>query len=93
MHTHCHKVEAWSGIKHVLAVAAVPAAGWDPSILRMKQLNDQDIGPILEEETGQRPEWKDIATHSPTYKSYWTQLKSIAVRNGILQRHWESADG
>jgi hypothetical protein len=53
-----------------------------------------DIGTILEEaETGQRPEWKDIADRSPTYKSYWAQWKSLAVRNGILECHSESADG
>jgi hypothetical protein len=59
-----------------------------------EQLDDPDIEPILQEiETGQRPEWKDIATHSPTYKSYWVQWKSLAVRNGIFERNWESANG
>jgi hypothetical protein len=24
------------------------------------------------------------------YKGYWAQWKSIAVRNGILEHHWES---
>jgi hypothetical protein len=32
----------------------------------MEQLNDQDIGPILEEiEIRQHPEWKDISDRSP----------------------------
>jgi hypothetical protein len=62
--------------------------------LRADQLNNPDIGPILREvETGRRPEWKDIADQSPTYKSYWAQWKSLAVRNGVLERHWESANG
>jgi hypothetical protein len=39
------------------------------------------------------PEWKGIAERSPKYKSYGVQWKSLAVRNGILERHWESADG
>jgi hypothetical protein len=80
--------------RQVQAIAAVAAAGWEPTALRTEQLNDQDIVPILEEvETGQCPEWKDIAaTHSPMYKSYWTQWKSFAVRNGILERHWESTN-
>jgi hypothetical protein len=69
-------------------------ASWDPVALRTEQLNDPDIGPILQEvETGQRPEWKDIADHSPTYKSYWARWKSLAVRNGILEHNWESANG
>jgi hypothetical protein len=63
-------------------------------LLRSEQLNDQDIWFILEEaETGQRPEWKDIADRRPTYKSYCAQWKFLAVRNGILERHWESTDG
>jgi hypothetical protein len=62
--------------------------------LRTEQLNDPDLGRILQEvETGQRPEWKDIADRSPTYKSYWAQWKSLAVRDGILERNWGSANG
>jgi hypothetical protein len=34
----------------------------------------------------------DIVDCSPTYKSYWAQRKSLAVRNGILERHWESVE-
>jgi hypothetical protein len=72
----------------------VAAAGWDTATLRTDQLNDPEIGPILREiETGQRPEWKEIADRCLTYKSYWAQWKSLAVRNGILQRNWESANG
>jgi hypothetical protein len=92
--THCLKVEARADIKHIPAIAAVAAPGWDPATLRMEQLNDPDIGPILQEvETRQWPEWKDIAECSPTYKSYWAQWKSLAVRNGILERNWESVNG
>jgi hypothetical protein len=72
----------------------VAAAGWDPAALRREQLNDQDIGSILEEvETGQCPAWKDIAGCSPTHKSYWAQWKFLAVRNGILEHCWKSANG
>jgi hypothetical protein len=72
----------------------VDGAGWDPVVLRMEKLNDPDIGPILQEiETGQRPARKNIADRSPTYKCYWAQWKSLAVRNGILERNWESANG
>jgi hypothetical protein len=62
--------------------------------LRTEKLNDQDIGSILEEaETAQSPDRKDITDCSPTYKSYWVQWKSLAVRNGILECHWNSAEG
>jgi hypothetical protein len=90
---HCHKVEALADVKHIRGIAAVAAASWDPVALRWEQLNDKDIGTILEEEeTGRRPERKDIADRSPTYKSYWNQWKSLAVRNGILERHCESTN-
>jgi hypothetical protein len=26
------------------------------------------------------------------YKSYWAQWKPLAIRDGILKRHWESAN-
>jgi hypothetical protein len=49
---------------------------------------------ILQEvEAGQHPEWKNIADHSLIYKSYWVQWKSLLVRDGLLERHWESAYG
>jgi hypothetical protein len=62
--------------------------GWDPVPLRREQLDDPDVGSILQEvETGQRLEWKDIANCSPTYKSYWAQWKSLMVRDGVLECH------
>jgi hypothetical protein len=49
-------------MKQIRALEAVAAAGWGPAPLRREQLNNENIGPILEEvETGQRPKWKDIA--------------------------------
>jgi hypothetical protein len=92
--THCHKIEAQADVKQVRAIAAVAAGDWDLAALRTEQLNDLDIGPLLQEvETGQRPQWKDIADCSSTYKSYWAQWKSLSVRTGILQHNWESPNG
>jgi hypothetical protein len=66
----CHKVEARADIKQVRAIVPVAAPCRGPATLRTEQLNDPDIGPILQEvETGQRPEWKDIADRSPTFRS------------------------
>jgi hypothetical protein len=88
---HCQRVEVWAEVNQVWAVAT---NGCDPAALRRDQLNDQDMGPILEEvEAEQHPEWKDIADHNPTYKGYWAKWKSLAVRDGILKRHWESTNG
>jgi hypothetical protein len=80
-------------VKHVRGIAAVATAGWDPAALRTEELNDPDIGPILQGgETGQQPGWKDITDHSPTYKTYWAQWKSLTVRNGIQECNWESTN-
>jgi hypothetical protein len=35
----------------------------------------------------------DIANFSPTYKGYWAQWNSLVVRDSMLERHWESANG
>jgi hypothetical protein len=86
--THCHKVEARADVKQVRVIVAVAADVWDPVTLRTEQLNNPDIEPLLQ--TGQQPQWKDITDRSSTYKSYWAQWKSLSVRNGILQRNWES---
>jgi hypothetical protein len=43
-------------------------------------------------EAGQCPEWRDISDRRPIYKSYWAQWKSLVVKDGVLEHHWESAD-
>jgi hypothetical protein len=90
---HCRKVERIDG-QRVRVVAAAPADGWDQQALRNEQLADPDLSRLMREvKTGQRTEWKTISDQGPIYKSYWAQWKSLAVRNGVLVRHWESADG
>jgi hypothetical protein len=59
-----------------------------------EQLSDQNVGLILQEmEAGQHLEQKDTADCNPTYKRYWAQRKFLAVSDGILEHHWESANG
>jgi hypothetical protein len=58
-------------MKHVRGIADLAEAGWYQATLRTEQLNDPDIGPILQVvETVERPERKELADRSPTYKSY-----------------------
>jgi hypothetical protein len=53
-----------------------------------------DVGQILQKvETGQRRGWKDIADRSSVYKRYWVQWICLVVSDGMLERHWDSADG
>jgi hypothetical protein len=54
------------------AIASVATDDWDPASIRIDQQNDQDVGLILEVDTGQCLEWKDIAECSPMYKGYCT---------------------
>ena len=55
---------------------------------------DNDLGPLIREmEARQCPEWRDISDRCPVYKSYWVQWNSFALKDGVLERHWESADG
>jgi hypothetical protein len=84
----------WTHIKQVRAVVLIATDGLYLTTIQREQLSGQDIGPILEEmETRQHSEWKDIADSSPTYKTYWAQWKSIAVRDVILKLHWNSTSG
>jgi hypothetical protein len=80
-------------VTQVQAIAAVATANCHPASLRREQLSNQDMGPILEEvTTRQHSEWKDVTDCSPMYESYWAQWKSLAVRNCVLECHWESTD-
>jgi hypothetical protein len=84
----------WADRQTVRIVATGAADGWDQQALRREQLADNDIGPLMREmEPGRRPEWKDVSDRGPIYKSYWAQWKSHVLRNRVLVRHWESADG
>ena len=78
--THCQKIERQGGAVEVRAVRATAAKGWDHAALRREQLKDDVIGQILREvEAGQRPDWKDIAERSPTYKAV---LGSMEISGG-----------
>jgi hypothetical protein len=80
--------------RHNAAISALPLADCDPHVLITEELTDRDKGYILQEvETGRRPEGKDIADQSSTYKSKWAQWKSLAIWNGVLECKWESANG
>lgn len=66
----CPKVEERADVKQVRAIAISVAARWDPANFGTEQLNYQDTGTVLEEEeTRQRPEWKDVTDRSPTCKA------------------------
>jgi hypothetical protein len=45
---------------------------------------------MREIEAGRRTEWRDISNRDPIYKNYWAQLKSLALKDDVFVRHWES---
>jgi hypothetical protein len=78
----------------IQVIVATVAYGWERAVMRSRKQDGNDLGPILREvEGGERPEWNDIADRSPTYKSFWVQWNSLEVRDGVLERHWQSVDG
>jgi hypothetical protein len=92
--SHCQKIERRSESLKVRIITTAAADGWDRASLRREQLADDEMEPLLQEvEAGRRPEWKDIADRSPTYKGYGAQWKSLVERDGVLERFWESVDG
>jgi hypothetical protein len=74
-------------------MVAIATASWGPAIIQRKQLCNPEVGPILEADIGNHLEWKYTDDHSLTYKVYWAQWKSLAVRDCILKRHWKYTDG
>ena len=54
---------------------------------------DNDFGPLIWEiEAGQRPEWRDVSDRGPIYELL-VPVKSLALRDGVLEPHWDSTDG
>jgi hypothetical protein len=79
-------------MKQVRVIADAAADRWDRAALRRKQLAD-DVRQILQEvEAGQRPEWKDILTVAPS-TNVTVPSGTLVVRDGVLECHWESANG
>jgi hypothetical protein len=58
----------------VQVVAAATADDWDYAVLKMEQLDDDDVGLILQKvEVGEHSKWKDTENYIHIYKSYWAQ--------------------
>jgi hypothetical protein len=83
------KVKRQASCWKTRVIAAGAAHGWDCAALWRKQLNDHDMGQVLQEvEAGRCPEWRDIANRSPIYRSDLAQWKYQEVRDGVLERYW-----
>ena len=77
----------------VCAVVTIPADSTLVDIthysdIRQKQMQDPDLRPVLEwqEKSKERPDWSAVSSCSPTTKHYWSQWKSMEMKNGVLHR-------
>jgi len=58
-----------------------------------EQLTHNDVATLKGEmDAGRRPKWRGFSVWGFIWKSCWSQWESLAVRDGVLKRHWESAD-
>src|SRR5664279_5584300 len=60
------------------------------------QKEDPDIGFILEKLAAgmnEKPAWEDVALKSQDIKTLWGQWPRLAVRDGLMKRRFEAADG
>ena len=86
-----------SQIFHVAALnlPTGTAGNRSPEELRLAQLNDQDVKPLLEwlERSSHRPPWEEIAPHSDNTKVYCAQWQSLRLYDGVLYCLWETPSG
>lgn len=67
---------------------------WTPESLRAAQLDDPDIGLLIQWKTkNRRPQGKEVSSLSPTLKGYLVQWDSLYLRDNVLYGRWESAAG
>ena len=68
---------------------------WTWEDLVKEQKDDKDIGPILGwiQEGSEQPPWETVALHSADTKALWNMWPRLSVRDGVLKRRFEEADG
>ncbi|GBM00238.1 hypothetical protein AVEN_9296-1 [Araneus ventricosus] len=68
---------------------------WSVSEIQKAQLEDPDIGPILEKKLklADRSSRQEITPESPATKRYWALWDSLHLPDGVPYRKWENDDG
>ncbi|UYV78164.1 hypothetical protein LAZ67_16000346 [Cordylochernes scorpioides] len=93
---HCARAEERFCLRQVTLQESdeVEEKNWTGQALRKAQREDRDLLPMMNwKESGERPSWEDVASHSPKTKSLWRLWNSLTLRDGVLYRKWESEDG
>ena len=77
-------------VRGVVAQPTIPVEA-----MREAQLADKTMSWVIQakEEGSSRPEWKTVSRLPAPNKTYWSQWDQLTVREGLLQRRWESDDG
>jgi hypothetical protein len=68
---------------------------WTKESLKEAQQKDEEIGPVYSamEQSSEQPAAKDIMLWSRGSKILWRQWVRLQLKEGILYRRWEEADG
>ena len=48
---------------------------------------------IWKEKSTTRPTWTEVAREGPDAKSYWAQWDRMVLKDGVLNRQWETEAG
>ncbi|XP_038058673.1 uncharacterized protein LOC119729953 [Patiria miniata] len=90
MDTSDQDAEVRADLRVVGVQPQISKEGW-----RRAQLEDEQMNWLIQakEEAGTRPDWEIVSPKSTAAKNYWLQWEQLTVRQGILQRRWESHDG
>ena len=92
---HCSRREdASEGTCRATRVTPVVSDSGESEI-RSAQTADSEIAPlmILLERDTHKPDWDQVASASRVTKLYWAQWEQLRMRDGVLQRRWESNNG
>jgi len=68
---------------------------WSLEGLRAAQRSDPDIMFIIEllKFTSEQPDWETVSLQSADIKTLWKHWTRLSIRDGLLKRRFESADG
>jgi transposase InsO family protein len=78
-----------------VGVPGVQSLLWDNSAISAAQKVDSSFADIYEvvASGATRPDWKTVALWTIQQKVYWHQFDRLSLRDGVLCRKFESADG
>ena len=70
------------------------ANGWSTAELQTLQLEDPDVGPILQAKLAdKKPDSKEMVRKSPACRHYWILWDMLTVRQGLLFKKFVKKDG